>query len=45
MVSGLRRIGGAGVYPSVRSGIISTTGIENGVAIRSSPDNHFRAGP
>jgi hypothetical protein len=44
--SGVGRIGGAGGYPTVRAGIISPARVQiGGVITRSTPDNHFAAGP
>jgi hypothetical protein len=44
-VSSIGRVGGAGGRPTIRGGIVSPTRVHIAVAIISTPDNHFFAGP
>ncbi len=43
--SGSGRVGGAGGCPTVGAGVISTAGVQPGVAVIAAPDDHFTAGP
>ena len=45
ILSGTRRVGGAGGCPTVRARIVSPAGVQSVAAIISSPDDHFAASP
>jgi hypothetical protein len=45
MESGSGRVGGASGCPTIRAGTISAAGVQTVGAIKSTPDDHFTAGP